>query len=195
MDSDNNSSIFHPDSSDGSDSSDSSNSDSSNSSDDQMESDYIAKRRRDDLLYYNFYQFMQQQAIQTVVRKRRTAVATAMMAVATVATNVLETRSSSHVEPRLDFEKFTHKLNTEPGDKFYNMFRVQSISFNKSWMLLEPHCLKDLRMSNLQTRGHNPVTTQLSLHCCIRWLAGGSYHDIRNHVGVLVTTFHACKNL
>ena len=101
---------------------------------------------------------------QAAVAKRRAAVAAAVIAVA--AQTARETRAASHFEPRLDFEKFTLKLNTEPGVKFYNMFRMQSFSFNKLCILLEPHCQKYFRMSNLRTKG-DAVTTELSLHCCI----------------------------
>jgi len=34
------------------------------------------------------------------------------------------------------------------------------------------------------------ITTEIALHCCLRWLAGGSYHDIYLLAGISRATFY-----
>ena len=70
------------------------------------------------MLCCNVLQLMQWQAVEAVVRKRRAAVAAAIITVAAAVKDLPKTRVSSNFEPRLDFQKFTHKLNIKPGDEF-----------------------------------------------------------------------------
>ena len=34
------------------------------------------------------------------------------------------------------------------------------------------------------------ITTEIALHCCLRWLAGGSYHEIRLLAGISRATIY-----
>ena len=44
-------------------------------------------------------------------------------------------------------------------------------------------------MSNKRTK-KKPIITEIALHCLLRWLAGGSYLDIRLSAGILVPSFY-----
>ena len=58
--------------------------------------------------------------------------------------------------------------------------------------LIDPHLQKDRAMAKVRTKIDQPITTQIMLHCLIRWLAGGSHHDIRLHVGISKSAFCRC---
>jgi len=44
-------------------------------------------------------------------------------------------------------------------------------------------------MSRRRT-GKDPVTVEMMLHCLLRWLAGGSYHDIKLSTGISQAAFY-----
>ena len=66
---------------------------------------------------------------------------------------------------------------------------MEEASFNKLVELIAPRIEKDPKMSTLRT-GKSPITPEIALHCLLRWLSGGSHHDIRMSAGVSVTTFY-----
>ena len=55
-------------------------------------------------------------------------------------------------------------------------------------------------MANRKTGNFHPestigvITTPVALHCCICWLAGGSYHDIRLTAGMSRASFYSYAN-
>ena len=150
MNSDINSSIFHPRSNNSCDDSSNSDTDSSNSDKecDQMESDCIVKRRRNDMLCHNICLSVDATAsYSSCCQKEKSCSCNSHDCCCN------SSHSDKHSGKKVFFtfstkiglrKIHTHKLNTEPGDEFHNIFRMQSFSFNKSCMLPQPYCQKDL---------------------------------------------------
>jgi hypothetical protein len=64
-------------------------------------------------------------------------------------------------------------------------------SFVKLCSLIHPFIPVDEAMSIRRT-GKKPITTEMALHCLMRWLAGGSYLDIRLCAGISTNSFYRC---
>jgi hypothetical protein len=62
-------------------------------------------------------------------------------------------------------------------------------SFDKLCLLLKPHLEVDEIMSKIRT-GKGPISTEIALHCLLRWLSGGSYLDIRLYAGISIPSFY-----
>jgi hypothetical protein len=75
------------------------------------------------------------------------------------------------------------KLRNESDGSFERMYRMSEQSFTKLSNLLAPSLQKDDEMSRRRT-GKPSMTPEVTLHCLLRWLAGGSYLDIRIIAGV-----------
>ncbi|KAE8985921.1 hypothetical protein PR001_g22749 [Phytophthora rubi] len=56
---------------------------------------------------------------------------------------------------------------------------------------LEPYLTVDEQQSRNRT-GIESITHINKLHMLLRWLSGGSYHDIRSKSGVSVSAFYDC---
>ena len=64
-------------------------------------------------------------------------------------------------------------------------------SFKKLCTLIDPIVNVNADMSRRRT-SKGPIITEIMLHCLLRWLAGGSYVDIRLCVGISVASFYVC---
>mmetsp|Transcript_17897 Transcript_17897/g.36146 ORF Transcript_17897/g.36146 Transcript_17897/m.36146 type:complete len:129 (-) Transcript_17897:1-387(-) len=72
------------------------------------------------------------------------------------------------------------------------MYRMEYESFtNLCTILHHPRLAVDEQMSRVRT-SKSPITTEIILHCLIRWLAGGSYLDIRVAAGISRPAFYRC---
>ena len=79
----------------------------------------------------------------------------------------------------------------EEENTFNQLYRMPHASFVKLCTLLHPFLSIDETMSQIRT-GKGPITTEIALHCLLRWLSGGSYLDIRLDAGISVTSFYRC---
>jgi hypothetical protein len=77
---------------------------------------------------------------------------------------------------RLNWEIHVQRL-IEEGE-FSKMYRMHYESFNKLVQLLSPALLVDVNQSKRRSIGAEHVYVELVLHCLLRYMAGGSFHDI-----------------
>jgi DDE superfamily endonuclease len=61
--------------------------------------------------------------------------------------------------------------------------------FMKLVEIVRPSLIVDEVMARVRA-GNQPVLPEISLHCLLRWLAGGLYLDIRISVGISIRTFY-----
>jgi len=99
-------------------------------------------------------------------------------------------RSSPQRRKRLDWKAHVKKLHKE--GQFERMYRMSYTSFKKLLDLLKPYLLVNERQGNRRTGGNGPLTPELILHCLIRYMAGGSHHDIRILAGLPISSFFYC---
>jgi hypothetical protein len=95
------------------------------------------------------------------------------------------------VRDRLEWEEHVASLQREGNGSFQRMYRMDVESFAKLCSMLEPHLRTDKKMSQIRT-SKGKITTEIALHCLIRWLAGGSYLDIRLSAGISPASFYRC---
>ena len=98
-------------------------------------------------------------------------------------------RSDFVVRQRLSWETHVHKLLCESEGSFDRMYRMPYRSFMKLRDLLATDLQKDEEMSRRRT-GKSSITPEITLHCLLRWLAGGSYLDIRIVAGISPASFY-----
>ncbi len=80
------------------------------------------------------------------------------------------------------------QLHEEGPQSFARLYRMNYFSFMKLLDVLRPALLTNEKMSRVRTP-FGPITPQIALHCTLRWLAGGSYLDIRLFAGLSVASF------
>mmetsp|Transcript_23155 Transcript_23155/g.64385 ORF Transcript_23155/g.64385 Transcript_23155/m.64385 type:complete len:429 (+) Transcript_23155:970-2256(+) len=85
-------------------------------------------------------------------------------------------------QPRLDWEDFCHFQRAD----FHRHMRMTREDFN----LLLDLTMEPLSTEMVRTDGHIPIPPVIKLYCAIRWLAGGSYLDIKANAGVSKTSFY-----
>ena len=102
----------------------------------------------------------------------------------------VDNRDTSFFRSRSDWDIYVSHLNREGPNAFYAMYRMQYPSYMKLCSLIDYTVKKNHKTIN--TKADAPITTPIALHCCIRWLSGGSYHDIRLTVGISTAVFYIC---
>lgn len=100
-------------------------------------------------------------------------------------------RAFFYVRDRLEWETHVAGLLLEAG-AFLRLYRMQHSSFLKLCSLLDPFLTTNEKMSKLRTEGKGLITTEIILHCLLRYLSGGSHLDIRLSAGISVPTFYVC---
>jgi DDE superfamily endonuclease len=100
-------------------------------------------------------------------------------------------RQSAVVRERLDWDSHVAKLLDEGSLSFHRQYRMELSSFIKLCNLLDQFVRVDPVHSQNRT-GKTVISTELVVHCLLRWLAGGSYLDIRLSAGISKASFFAC---
>jgi len=72
--------------------------------------------------------------------------------------------------------------------KFKRMFRMNKTSFEKLLLILDPYLVESNEDMANRSSG-SAVSKRTKLYCTLRWLAGGSHHDIGLLFGVGDSTF------
>ena len=103
----------------------------------------------------------------------------------------MKPRPTYHVRDRLDWDRHVQELCQEGGVAFVQLYRMDLQAFNKLCDILCPKLFKDERMSRTRT-DKATISTEIALHCFLRWAAGGSYLDIRLCAGISITSFYTC---
>jgi hypothetical protein len=114
-----------------------------------------------------------------------------MIILAAIAVSDKKSRASFYVRDRLEWEAHVEELLGEGPLDFCNMYRMEHESYVKLCKFINTDVSRDPEMSRRRT-GKGPITTEIALHCLLRWLAGGSYLDIRLSAGISVTSFYCC---
>ena len=97
-------------------------------------------------------------------------------------------RSDFVCRPHLKWKLHIHTLLHE--GQFCSMYHMSYPSFYKILQLLSPKLQVDAKQSRCCTGGEDLIGPELSLHCTLRYLAGGSYHDIRTSAGLSKASFY-----
>jgi len=63
-------------------------------------------------------------------------------------------------------------------------------SFEKLLEMLQPWLLVNQEKARNASKGEDPISAELIMHCTLRYLAGGSVHDIRTTAGMSKTSFY-----
>jgi DDE superfamily endonuclease len=90
----------------------------------------------------------------------------------------------------LTWERHVCLLNQE--GHFTQMYRMSYTSYCKLLKMLSPAFEVDVNQGNHQSQGQGHISSKLILHCLIRYMAGGSFHDIRTFAGIAKATFFNC---
>jgi DDE superfamily endonuclease len=111
--------------------------------------------------------------------------------------SAVKRRLSFYVRNRLEWGAHVAELAEEGPHAFSRLYRLQPETFAKLCRIIDPFIRKDtVKASNRSGHDKGPITTEIALHCLLRWLSGGSYLDIRLSVGISVPSFyrllHAC---
>ena len=103
----------------------------------------------------------------------------------------LEEGNDRTYRERLKWDEHVSLLNKEGPNAFYAMYRMHYPSYMKLCKLIDNFVRKNEEMANRGTgKSVGFITTPIALHCCIRWLSGGSFHDIRLTAGMSKTSFY-----
>ena len=76
---------------------------------------------------------------------------------------------------RLKWVRHVSLLNRE--GQFTQMYRMSYTSYSKLVSMLSPSLEVDAIQGNRRSQGQGHITPQLILHCLIRYMAGGSFHE------------------
>ena len=110
--------------------------------------------------------------------------------------NCVQRRASFYVRDRLEWETHVAQLAEEGPQAFLRMYRLQPQTFTKLCSILDPFLRKDVvKACNRSGSNKGPITTEIALHCLLRWLGGGSYLDIRISVGISIPSFYRVLHL
>jgi len=98
-------------------------------------------------------------------------------------------RKAFYVRERIEWEKHVQKLAEEGTEAFLRMYRMEYRSFMKLCTIISPKILVNFEMA-WRRIGKEGITIEIMLHCLLRWLAGGSYIDIRLSAGIIPAHFY-----
>jgi hypothetical protein len=94
-----------------------------------------------------------------------------------------------HFRNRVVWECHVEELDHRE-DAFRTMYWMHHTSFLKLCALINPFLMVNPVMSRLRTAGKAPITMEIAFYCLLRWLSGGSFHDIRLTAGKSTTSFY-----
>ena len=115
-----------------------------------------------------------------------------LMDVAAMAAAVLsrQFRGSFLVRQRVNWQKRTRLLLREK--EFKKFYRMSLSLFNILLEIVRPHIKINLKQSSNASKGRCWIIHEIILHCTLRYLAGGSYHDIHTMAGLSRASFYHC---
>ena len=78
-------------------------------------------------------------------------------------------------------------------NKFQRSYRMPKLAYAKLTDMLSPSLSVDHDMSFVSSAGYSrPIIPELFLHCYMRYIAGGSYLDVRLIAQISVASFYRC---
>ena len=103
-----------------------------------------------------------------------------------IASLCLSSRANRLIVMRMNWDQHVQSLLHE--NLFHVKYRMTLPSFNKLLSFLRPSLQLNDKYAKMS--GFEPICCELMLHCCIRYLAGGSYHDIRATAAISKASFY-----
>jgi hypothetical protein len=88
---------------------------------------------------------------------------------------------------RINWDRHVQELVNE--NAFGRVYRMSLEAFNQLCIYLDPLLLVDEDMSTLRTN-KPPIDKTIIISSFIRWVSGGSYHDVRQVARVSVASFY-----
>jgi len=92
-----------------------------------------------------------------------------------LASLALSFRENKLLAAQINWHRHVQSLLHE--NLFHVKYRMSLSAFDKRLDLLSPKLKLNAKFARMA--GSEPISTEIMLHCTIRYLAGGSYHDIR----------------
>jgi hypothetical protein len=101
--------------------------------------------------------------------------------------SLLASRAESVNRQRIRWSRRVQQLEAEGS--FARMYRMPLASFNKllSWIRVD---LTVDYAHSVSSTGEQPIEPEIMLHCMLRYLAGGSYLDVRDAAHISVPSFY-----
>eukprot|EP00918_Siedleckia_nematoides_P096401 GHVU01211454.1.p1 GENE.GHVU01211454.1~~GHVU01211454.1.p1 ORF type:complete len:425 (-),score=20.73 GHVU01211454.1:238-1512(-) len=93
--------------------------------------------------------------------------------------------------PRMVWAVHLEHLMREAQGRFAAHYRMELEDFMFLVALLEPHIRLRDDMARVSC-GQDAISPVITVHCMIRWLAGGAMEDIRVVAGISKTSFYRC---
>jgi hypothetical protein len=101
----------------------------------------------------------------------------------------LAVRETFYARQLLIWSKHVQRLRRE--GMFNRTYRMDEQHFHRLLALLGPRLAVDGMMSTRRT-GVSPISEEVVLHCTLRYMAGGSYLEVRDVAHVSVASFYRC---
>jgi hypothetical protein len=96
-------------------------------------------------------------------------------------------RNPKYHRVRMDWNTHVRGLLTEGG--FTRFYRMSYPSFQKLLNIIRP-CLEIDEKKSIASTGQGPITPEIQLHIALRYIAGGSYDEIRLGTQMSVPSFY-----
>ncbi len=96
-------------------------------------------------------------------------------------------RGSPVSHQRLNWQSYVQQLLKE--GTFWAMYRMHHESFYELVHLLSPLLTVNIKQGRNRNHGGDHVYVELIVHVMLRYMVGGSFHDIRVTAGVATSTF------
>ena len=93
----------------------------------------------------------------------------------------MKQQTEYHHDNRCNWEQHLLELSSRGNGSFMSMYRMSYSSFM---------ILSSLLHDKIPRQRNSSVTTIMKLHCLLRWLSGGSHHDIMVNMGVCKSTLY-----
>ncbi len=94
------------------------------------------------------------------------------------------------IHQRLNWQSHVQQLLKE--GTFRAMYRMHHESFCELVCLLSPSLMVNIKQGRNRNHGGDHVYVELIVHILLRYMAGGSFHDIRVTAGIATSTFFSC---
>lgn len=123
-------------------------------------------------------------------KKKKIAVLAAAAFIADEEDAAQDTRAPAFCRERLNWNHHILMYQNEGPEAFQKYYRMSHHSFNKLADLLRPRLEGNKKMAKLRTQGQHIISSEMSLHCALRFLSGAPCADIRNKIGVSESYFY-----
>ena len=126
----------------------------------------------------------EEEAENAAKRQRQIVVVAAAVYVAHCEDAMSVSRSPAFCRKRLDWDSHLQNYLREGDRSFRKFYRMSHASFLKLADLIRPHLQGNEKMAKLRTAGNDIISTEMTLHCVLRFLSGAPCDEIRDKIGM-----------